>query len=91
MSNEYLKGRGAQLNTINPYNSQTYVTEHIEGLDEQFLSNEKTQFLFEYPKTIVNKVDSPDLSIMFKKNFQQTSGDFKFTLSRLVTIGIAGE
>ena len=68
MSNEYLKGRGAQLNTINPYNSQTYVTEHIEGLDEQFLSNEKTQFLFEYPKTIVNKVDSPDLSIMYSLN-----------------------
>ena len=40
----------------------------MEGLDEPFLSNEKTEYLVEYPKTIVNKIDSPDLSLMYSLN-----------------------
>lgn len=68
MNNEYLKGRGAQLNTVNPFLKQSYAEEHIEGIDEPMLSNEKTEFLYEYPKKIVNKVDSPDLSLMYSLN-----------------------
>ena len=68
MNNDYLKGRGAQLHTVNRFLKQSYVEEHLEGLDEPFLSNEKTEFLVEYPKTIVNKVDSPDLSLMYSIN-----------------------
>jgi DNA repair photolyase len=71
IKDEYLKGRGAQLNTDNPYLKHSYVTEHIEGLDEPLLSNEKTQFLLEYPKTIVNEVKSPDIGMMFSMNAYQ--------------------
>ncbi len=71
IKDDYLKGRGAQLNTPNAFLKQTYVTEHIEGLDEAFLSNEKTQFLIEHPKTIVNEVKSPDLAMMYSLNAYQ--------------------
>ncbi|MBL4652783.1 MAG: hypothetical protein JKY53_07950 [Flavobacteriales bacterium] len=33
----FFKGRGAQLNTKNPYLSNEYVAEHIEGLDEELV------------------------------------------------------
>jgi DNA repair photolyase len=63
-----LKGRGAQLNTPNKFLKQTYVTEHIEGLDEPLLSNERTTYFYEYPKQIVNKVTSPDLPMPYSMN-----------------------
>ena len=37
-TNDYLKGRGAQLNTANRFLKQTLVTEHIEGLDEELIT-----------------------------------------------------
>ena len=30
----YFKGRGAQVQTANPFLKQQYVNEHVEGLDE---------------------------------------------------------
>lgn len=63
-----MKGRGAQYNPGNPYLKQEYVAEHIEGLDEQMLSNSKTEFLAEHPKKVVNKVDSPDLGLGYSLN-----------------------
>jgi DNA repair photolyase len=65
---DYFKGRGAQVNTQNPFSKNTYVTDHIEGLDEPILSNSKTQFFHEHPKKIVNKIDSPDLRGMYSMN-----------------------
>ncbi len=65
---EYLKGRGAQYNPANPYLKQEYVAEHIEGLDEPMLSNSKTEFFKEYPKKIVNQIDSPDLGLSYSMN-----------------------
>ncbi|WP_162054202.1 PA0069 family radical SAM protein [Pontibacter pamirensis] len=65
---EYIKGRGAQLNPANPYLKQEYVSEHVEGLDEPMLSNSSTEFFKEYPKKIVNKVDSPDLGLSYSLN-----------------------
>jgi len=65
---EYLKGRGAQYNPANPYRKQEYVAAHIEGLDEPMLSNTNTEFLTERPKTVVNKVESPDLGIGYSLN-----------------------
>ena len=67
-SNANFKGRGARLNTANPYHQQEYVTEHIEGLDEPFLGDSKTQFYTENPKKIVNKVNSPDIGLMYSMN-----------------------
>jgi DNA repair photolyase len=65
---EYIKGRGAQIISDNPYLKNSYVTEHIEGLDEPMLSNSKTQLFYESPKKIVNKIDSPDLGLMYSLN-----------------------
>src|SRR5690606_31274031 len=41
-----------------------YVSEHIEGLDETFLENSKTQFYEESPKKIISTSNSPDLPFM---------------------------
>ncbi|GAB3204072.1 DNA repair photolyase [Pontibacter aydingkolensis] len=65
---EFIKGRGAQYNPANPYLKQEYVAEHIEGLDEAMVSNTKTEFLIEYPKKIVNKVESPDIGLSYSLN-----------------------
>ncbi len=68
MDESYFKGRGAQIKTENRFLKSQYVTEHIEGLDEPLLESPTTQIFFETPKKIVNKVDSPDLSMMYSMN-----------------------
>lgn len=60
----YFKGRGAQLNPNNVFFEKRYVAEHIEGLDEEFLSNTITQFYEESPKKIISESNSPDLRFM---------------------------
>lgn len=65
---DYLKGRGAQIKTENHFLKQQYVTEHIEGLDEELLSPPQTQIFEETPKKIVNKVESPDLGMAYSMN-----------------------
>ncbi|QHL89210.1 PA0069 family radical SAM protein [Nibribacter ruber] len=62
------KGRGAQYNPTNPYLKQEYVVAHTEGLDEEWVPPQKTQFLSEYPKKIVNEVTSPDLGLSYSMN-----------------------
>jgi len=68
MEDNYFKGRGAQIKPENRFLKSQYVTDHIEGLDEPLLENPNTQIFFETPKKIVNKVDSPDLSLMYSLN-----------------------
>jgi DNA repair photolyase len=65
---EFTKGRGAQYNSSNPFHTQEYVTEHYEGLDEPFDVSAKTQLFYEHPKKIINKVDSPDLGLVYSMN-----------------------
>lgn len=62
------KGRGAQKNSANPYSKTEYVQEHMEGIDEELLIDPKTEFFYETPKNIVNKIDSPDLGSMYSMN-----------------------
>jgi DNA repair photolyase len=58
---DYIKGRGSQINTANRFNKNSYVQEHIEGLDEPWETGEATtQIFYDYPKQIVNKIESPD-------------------------------
>jgi DNA repair photolyase len=64
----YLAGRGAQFNPANQYSKNSYVTEHPEGLDEPFLQNTPTEFFSEYPKKIINPVESPDLGLSYSMN-----------------------
>lgn len=65
---KYFKGRGAQINSHNPFNKHMVVREHPEGLDDELLTNTGTRFYNEHPKKIINKVDSPDLGFMFSMN-----------------------
>tara|TARA_R110002020_G_scaffold122487_6_gene277924 strand:- start:47879 stop:48973 length:1095 start_codon:yes stop_codon:yes gene_type:complete len=72
MKNDYLKGRGAQANVPNRFLSNVH--EHrddflefcrLEG--EEFESN-RTRYVPVFPKTIVNKVDSPDVGMQYSMN-----------------------
>lgn len=58
---EYFKGRGSQFKTANPFQKQEYVSEHTEGIDEPLQKQPQTQVFRETPKSIISKVDSPDL------------------------------
>ena len=63
---DYIKGRGAQIQVHNRFHKQIN-----EPLAEYFDASEdlpKTQYLKVFPKTIVNKVTSPDISMMFSMN-----------------------
>jgi len=67
-SDTYFKGRGAQLNPNTRFQKHAYVQEHVEGLDEEFLQKEKTELIYTYPKTIINKVESPDIGAQYSLN-----------------------
>ena len=69
MAEDYKRGRGAQINTANPFLEKQYVTEHLEGLDEELTEvSPQTEVFYESAKKVVNKVDSPDLGIMWSIN-----------------------
>lgn len=64
----YLKGRGAQLNTQNRFLLHQSVQEHVEGIDEWTLSNKATTYIATQAKSIVNKIDSPDVGMWYSMN-----------------------
>ena len=64
----FKKGRGAQINTKNRFITSEVTREHLEGIDEWVEPDVATQYIEVFPKTIVNKVDSPDLSLMYSMN-----------------------
>ncbi len=64
----YKKGRGAQFNTKNHFIINERTQEHIEGIDDWIESTVHTQFIDIHPKTIVNKVESPDVGMMYSMN-----------------------
>lgn len=65
---QYLSGRGAQFNTKNKFLKNQNVQEHIEAIDDWEVANTGTQYMEQEVKSIVNKVDSPDLSLMYSMN-----------------------
>ncbi len=67
-SSDYIAGRGAQLNTFNPFAQQRFVAEHDEAIDEEYELDRKTQYYTEHPKEIVNKVSSPDVPMLYSLN-----------------------
>jgi DNA repair photolyase len=67
-ADNYLKGRGAQINTKNRFLINERTKEHIEGIDDWAEQNVETQYLEEHSKTIVNKVDSPDVGMWYSMN-----------------------
>jgi DNA repair photolyase len=68
IANNYKKGRGAQFNTPNKFLKTEVTREHIEGIDEWIEESIHTQYLEIFPKTIVNKVDSPDVGMWYSMN-----------------------
>jgi DNA repair photolyase len=68
MEDSYFKGRGSQIKTENKFLAAHYVTDHIEGLDELLLNNPVTQVFTETAKKVINKVNSPDLGMMYSAN-----------------------
>lgn len=64
----YLRGRGAQIKPANRFLKAEFVTDHPEGIDEDFRDNPLTQVFYESPKKIINKVDSPDLRMDYSMN-----------------------
>ncbi len=64
----YLKGRGAQINTKNRFLINERTKENIEAIDEWTEQNVETQYLEENARSIVNKVESPDVGMMYSMN-----------------------
>lgn len=65
----HIKNRGAGFNTPNPFSKQRLVTEHWEGLDEELIEESRiSKIHLEYPKSVVNKVDSPDVPLNWSLN-----------------------
>ncbi len=69
---DYIKGRGAQQNSHNKFFEHIYETRddflefcHLEGEEAD---RNKTQYLPIFPKTIVNKVTSPDVGMQYSMN-----------------------
>lgn len=62
-----IKGRGAALQVANRFLKQHYGVVHWEGIDE-VEEDRRTRYVIETAKTIVNKVDSPDLPFSLSMN-----------------------
>lgn len=71
-SKPFIKGRGAQHNTPNKFfeHQHEVLSEFLEYCrkEEEIPDNNTTQFLEVFPKTIVNKVKSPDVGMMYSMN-----------------------
>lgn len=65
---EYIKGRGAQINTQNPFLRQNYVAEEMTGLDLPQELVSATVYHTENAKKILNKVESPDIGLSWSLN-----------------------
>lgn len=74
-SNSFLKGRGAQQNTNNKFSAYSYETrdDFLEfcRLEGETADANKTQYIPIFPKTIVNKVTSPDVGMSYSMNMYQ--------------------
>ncbi|RYY89543.1 MAG: PA0069 family radical SAM protein [Chitinophagaceae bacterium] len=64
----YTKGRGAQFNTQNRFDKTWRVAEHVEGIDDWEAAAVKTQFIEVQAKSLVNKVESPDVGMLYSMN-----------------------
>ena len=64
----YLKGRGAQFNPRNRFLKTELIRTEIESIDDWTDPNIATVYLEDYAKSIVNKVDSPDVGMFYSMN-----------------------
>jgi len=70
----YIKGRGSQLNPANRFLKNSEREIYVDDLptqeerEELLTENPKTKYIEVFPKTILNKVDSPDLGMGWSMN-----------------------
>lgn len=64
----YRKGRGAQINTPNPYHRHHTDESPDSAEDWEDLYELRTEFIEVHPKTMLNKVDSPDIGLCYSMN-----------------------
>ncbi len=64
----YVQGRGAQINTKNRFLIHESTMEYVEAIDDWEASKIDTQYIEQEAKTIVNKVDSPDVGMFYSMN-----------------------
>ncbi len=62
------KGRGAQYNPKNKFLKGEYVQEHAEGIDDWEVEKRNTEYIVDNSKTLVNKVTSPDVGMIYSAN-----------------------
>ena len=65
---QYISGRGAQFNTENRFSGTQVAREQIESVDDWEVANPATRFIEQNVKTIVNRVESPDVGMMYSMN-----------------------
>ncbi len=70
--NKYIKGRGAQLNVSNKFEENSHEFrddfKNYCAAEGDEVENRKTVFIDTFPKTIVNKVTSPDVGMGYSLN-----------------------
>lgn len=69
---DYIKGRGAQLNTHNRFFKEQHIIRddflNYCAIEQDSADNNKTSYLEIFPKTIINKVTSPDIGFEYSMN-----------------------
>ena len=72
LKSSYIKGRGAQHNTHNRFLQHSHEIRddflNYCALENEKVENNKTQYLEIFPKTILNKVTSPDIGFSYSMN-----------------------
>lgn len=68
----YIKGRGAQVNTHNRFFKEEHIVRddflNYCAVEQENADNNKTSYLEIFPKTILNKVSSPDIGFEYSMN-----------------------
>ncbi len=67
-NDRFEKGRGAQFNPKNRFLKGEYVQEHAEAIDDWEHEKRHTEYILDESKTLVNKVTSPDVGMMYSAN-----------------------
>ncbi len=68
VNDQFEKGRGAQFNPKNRFLKGEYVQEHAEAIDDWEHEKRHTEYILDDSKTLVNKVTSPDVGMMYSAN-----------------------
>lgn len=65
---DFIKGRGAQLNVHNRFETMRYDASDSDGLDEPEEVGARTELIEVHPKKLLNKVPSPDIPMQWSMN-----------------------